>query len=349
MSKAKQRVWQHLMEDESLKIVREVLPAEWLIREYRPDYGIDLVLELFEFSDAARRDAVTLGETLFVQVKSTDVLRRRDLQVYARRNVAREPLREDRSETLKVEVAPLRIETSELLTVQAMGAAVPVLMLVVEVSTRSVYFVCLNDLIEKVIVPADPSYHEKKSKVINVPLRNRVSQNDEVSALPLKTYAKRAKLYAAFVQFGYQQHELEYAWEAWRDAPGESARNSATADYVALVRHFLALNLRFDFWTRVPEWAPLRWSFIELSALNRFLSSESLASVNAVRGYLVAAPVERMFEDILTRLDPDESREQLFLHINRIWFRLGNLSRIYEELGREWFLPTYLSASLVEI
>ena len=39
------------------------------------------------------------------------------------------------------------------------------------------------------------------------------------------------------------------------------------------------------------------------------------------------------------------ARLEFYLEVVRIWDRLRNLAGIYEELVREWFLPTYLSAT----
>src|SRR4028119_64282 len=114
MPYTKKRVFQHIMEDQSIQIVRELLPEQWVVREYRPDYGIDLTIELFEYIDDAKTVAAALGETLFVQVKSVEVVTPARLRVYGRRNVEIGPLRENRMESTEIEVARLRLETSAL-------------------------------------------------------------------------------------------------------------------------------------------------------------------------------------------------------------------------------------------
>lgn len=49
MAQKKQRVFQHIMEDESYQIIKDKLPKDWVVREFnRPDYGVDIVIELFE-------------------------------------------------------------------------------------------------------------------------------------------------------------------------------------------------------------------------------------------------------------------------------------------------------------
>lgn len=164
MTPTKKRVRQHIMEDRSVRTIRDALPEEWLIREYKPDYGIDLTIELFEFIDHENEVSATLGETVFVQVKSKREVERSRRRVSARRNVEVSPLAASREETAEVEVISLSIETSELLTVQAIGACVPVLLFLVDLSDDSIYYLCLNDLIEKVVIPEEPDYASKATK-----------------------------------------------------------------------------------------------------------------------------------------------------------------------------------------
>lgn len=347
MTRTKRRARQHIMEDRSMRIVRDRLPDHWVVRDYRPDYGIDLLIELFEFVDAERAQAATLGETLFVQVKSTEVAELRTLRVYGRRNVEKGPLEEDRSRSMEIEVIPLRLETSELLTVQAMGAAIPVLLFLVELSTGRIYYVCLNDLIEKVIIPRDPAYETKKSKVIHVPARNCIAPGNPLSVRPLETCAKRAKLYAAFEKFAYQRHELEVALAAYDAAPSEPAERDAGRELLYLGRHFLSIILRYDFWTRMPEWEPIGWAYQELRILGRLIEDTAVVEdLTRVRQYLVGQPWFPLMDEYVMALSPADAQRHLYSHVVALWNRLANLARMYEELAREWFLPTELAVHL---
>jgi hypothetical protein len=350
MEYPKKRVRQHIMEDRSLRIVRDLLPDHWMIRDYKPDYGIDLTIELFAFLEQRPDVAVTLGETLFVQVKSTEVVEPRRVRVYPRRNVEKGPLMENLAEHVEIEVAALQLETSELLTVQAIGSAIPVLLFLVELSTRRIYFVCLNDLIEKVILPQDPSFAAKRSKVLYIPLANCIREGDPVSVRPLETYAKRPKLYAAFEKFAYQHHELEQALQGFPHEVPESVQRTTATGMFDLVRHFLAVILRYDFWTRIPEWRPIGQSHQELNALQGLLGGSGVEhDLAALQTYLLHEPATNRSEPWVRSMDLTEARTHVLHHVSHVWHRLANLSRIYEELGREWFLPTYLAPGLVEI
>src|SRR5690606_25034906 len=88
MIRKKQRVLQHIMEDESYEIIKSQIPKHWVIREFnRPDYGIDLVIELFEIID--NDIAETLGEFIYVQVKSVKELQLKQDFIYEVGNVAK--------------------------------------------------------------------------------------------------------------------------------------------------------------------------------------------------------------------------------------------------------------------
>jgi len=66
MAHKKRRPIQHIMEDESYKIIKDALPKHWVVRDFnRPDYGIDIVIELFEFVEKEMTE--TLREFIFVQ------------------------------------------------------------------------------------------------------------------------------------------------------------------------------------------------------------------------------------------------------------------------------------------
>lgn len=334
------------MEDRSLRIVRDLLPEHWVVRDYRPDYGIDLLIELFEFADAGRTEAATLGETLFVQVKSVEVVDSTRLRLHPRRNVEVAPLQEDPAEASEIEVVRLRLECSELMTVQAIGSAIPVLLFLVELSTRRIYFISLNDVIDKVVIPQDPAFGEKASKVLHIPMRNCIVAHDPGSVRPLETYGKRPKLYAAFEKFAYQRHELDYALAGAAGAGAEQREGARRI--MDLVRHFLPAVLRYDFWTRMPEWALIDYSYRELLALQELLRHPDVhEDLPALQGYLLGEPATTRDEQWVRSMDLPAARREVLVHIGQVWHGLANLARVYQEFGREWFLPTYLSEQSV--
>src|SRR5688500_2155741 len=126
MANKKRRPRQHIMEDVSKALFESVLPPEWVVHDYRPDYGIDLIVELFEFVDEKETMSEALGEMFFVQLKSINRSQVHKIQVHPRYNVEKRPMSTDTSDIREIEVLKFDIDVSELLTVQAMGAAIPV-------------------------------------------------------------------------------------------------------------------------------------------------------------------------------------------------------------------------------
>ena len=178
MAPTKRRAMQHRMEEKSLQLVRQTLPDGWVVRDYKPDYGIDLAVEVFDQTRQSGSYLETVGEWFLVQVKS--ILRTHTivLKAYPRSNVEkthRPILEPDDNKPMDIEVIPCRIDTSILTTVQALGSGVPVLLFLVTLDTESVYFLCLNDAIDKCIIPRDEEFNEKRTKTIHIPTRNRIS------------------------------------------------------------------------------------------------------------------------------------------------------------------------------
>lgn len=296
------------MEDESLRLITDKLPHEWVTRTYKPDYGIDLSIEIFKYVDSECKIAETLGDFLFAQVKSVSTTKIEQIEVYGRKNVAKGVLEENRSEYLNISVIKHELETSELLTIESMGHSVPVLLLLVCLDSKRLFFLCLNDLIDKVIVPVDPDYAARESRVIAVPTLNEIT-SDPASLTGLRFYAKRPKFYAAFSLFEYQRNELSYA-------SGYLEDGIIPKSYSELVLHFIRLLERLDIWEDTEMWT-------------------------------VVGDVYKALLHVKHQLhEADNISADLAVQIEQIWNRLLALSHNYEEICREWFLPTHIAQYL---
>jgi hypothetical protein len=65
MARLPQRPRQHVLEDESRKFVKSVLPPEWIVTDISNDYGVDLDVEIVE-------QTYVMGVHFSMQLKSTD-------------------------------------------------------------------------------------------------------------------------------------------------------------------------------------------------------------------------------------------------------------------------------------
>jgi hypothetical protein len=329
MDRSKRKSESQVIGEEGIRIIKTLLPAHWTSREYQPDYGIDMAVELFEQSGRDRFGRPvydTLGEHLLLQVKGFRTLETSELKVRERANVevvsANLAPAKDGNERA-VSVFPCQLDTPELVTVQRMSAAVPVLLALVDVEGGRAYFVCLNDYIDKIILPDDPNFSEQESKVIYVPKRNEIV-NGEDRLVPLRFYAKRAKLMAAFEKFRYQQHQLEYV---------------DNEELPRLASHFSQILLRFDFWKACEWWKLIAYLHQSLLTFSKS-GSPGLMRLNATATSNLELD-EPSWTDGYSGYREYSRRELMrFQEIRQLWDQLANVGNVFEEICREWFLPT---------
>jgi len=318
MPTSKQRSEQHLIDQEGEKLLRSKLPRPWVVHEYRPDYGLDFSIEVFKPSDGARSKRsmyATLGEHFFLQLKSVENAKVRPLAIYSRRNVEKETERVDRSDKVTdLDTYCVQIETTELVTVERMGIGVPVLLVIADLSARRCSFVCLNDYIDKILIPRHEDYRGRDSRAIHVPVRNEIGTDYGHSAM--RWYAKRPKLLAAFQRFTFQDAELRWA----RDA-----------DWRGLAEFFAKKISAYDFWddTEMCFLIPYLGA-----ALRRFVATGQPGLIEVSK--TVDESITKFLESAEFRAHTEES------DVFELWRRLALLPRNYEDVWREWFLPTAL-------
>jgi hypothetical protein len=306
----KRRSLNQIKEEKSYNVLREKLPGSWVIHEYSPDYGIDYVVELFDYIDDKKNMAETLGETFFVQLKASSSIEYATKRVYPRNNVEKGKLNEETYDYFDIKVAKFQLETSELLTVQSIGIAIPVLLILVDTQTSRAFFVCLNDYIDKVLVPGDSNYSNKQSKTIYIPLKNEIL-NCEQNLIPLRVYGKRSKMYGAFSKFFYQKHEIELALNSANFNVIEDMESK-----IKMIFTFVETAIRQDIWSSHEFWLPIQQYFNQLNNLK----------LNLEEG-----------------IKPENYQDFLEYCYVVVWGGLTNLCNMYEELVREWFIPTFLA------
>jgi len=112
---------------------------------------------------------------VFVQLKTVASPRPAPLSVYERGNVEKAVELLDRSQKIaSIDTYRFQLETSELVTVERMGIGVPVLLVIADLTAKRCSFVCLNDYIDKILVPRHEDYRVKASRMIHVPVRNEI-------------------------------------------------------------------------------------------------------------------------------------------------------------------------------
>lgn len=310
MVSGKQRPEQHVIDEEGQKLLRSKLPKHWLLREYRPDYGLDFTIEVFKTGEKPAMYE-TLGEHLFVQLKSTASPDVKPLTVFSRGNVEKGPEQLDQTDRIaEIDTYRFQLEMSELVTVERMGIGVPVLLVIADLAAQRCSFVCLNDYIDKILIPRHDDYRSADSRTIHVPVRNEIGTDHGLVAL--RWYAKRAKLLAAFQRFTYQYSELQWAEDGdWRGLANIFARKIAT----------------YDFWDDTEMCQPIPYHG---AGLKRFIEAGQ-------PGYFKSTgEVPEGFDE--AELTAHFAKLDVF----ELWRLLSLLPKTYEDVWREWFLPTAL-------
>lgn len=147
---AKRRVDNHLKEDASEALVAQLLPEEWVIRKLHPDYGVDITVEVFERQG---QQIPTMGEFLFVQLKSTTSLKRGVEPIRPRGNVEKGLDPQDREADHELDVIRYVVDCDTIDNARLMGPSTPLMLFVCDLIEGEVYHICLTDYYDKIIEP----------------------------------------------------------------------------------------------------------------------------------------------------------------------------------------------------
>ena len=329
----KKRPTSHVTDSTGMQLFKSVLPQEWVVRDYQPDYGIDFAVEVF---DPHGDEFVTLGEHFFVQLKSHSKVQWVTKEVHARHNVAKTPLEYDRRQSSRMRVIAEPLDTSELQLARSMGPATPLVLVVADTTYSKVHWVCLNDFVDKVLIPeVGQDLSSQASHTVHLPDFNRIHlANNALS--PLRFLARRGKLYSAFNRFRYQRHEIQYALERWAMAV---AHQLDEPDLLRLANHFLGTILAYDFWKTTHAWPEVELTHkraeVTATRIAQAIAGDSLDSILAHRPEMADGSISGKLTDDVLRC--------LFISdIGSTFDGLANLGNMFEEICREWFLPTYL-------
>jgi hypothetical protein len=315
MAKTKQRNEQHLIDSQGELLLRTLLPRHWVFRQYRPDYGLDYAVEVFSEKTTGNTKSIeTLGEHFFVQLKSIAHTTVKNIKIYNRGNVEKQFEPSEKGKLIgNVNVISISLETEELMTIERMGIAVPVLLVVADLQNSKCYFVLLNDYIDKILIPRFDDYASTQSRTIHVPIMNDISS--DFGRMVLRWYAKRSKLMSAFSRFSFQYEELKYIYSI-----DELKQQSL---------YFAKKILRYDFWDDI-EMCDLIYSIGK--SLHAYCQYESIESA-----FLWNTDIDN--QQFISSEYGDYQTQTKIMHL---WQSLSQLAHIHEDSWREWFLPTSL-------
>jgi hypothetical protein len=175
----------HVIADEAIAILKGALPSHWICRTIEKDYGIDLEVELVESGDVT-------GARVWFQVKGTTCLK----------SVRRAPLSATAGHgsipaRLPKECISFPVETK--LLKYALRCDFPVLLAVVDVKDKDVYWLPLRDYIEMALDHQMPRWDEQRTISLLMPLENSFAKERECDWKGLRWYALEMARTRAFV------------------------------------------------------------------------------------------------------------------------------------------------------
>jgi len=310
MARSKTRPKQHQIDERGQELFRRCLPNHWALREYKPDYGIDYDLEIFRLKNHENNlsaNAETLGEHVFIQLKTVTDGVVKGANMYSRSNVEKSEEYLNKEEIIS-EVSTYRktVEMEDLITVERMGVGLPLLLVIADLKRETCSFVCVNDYIDKIFMPRFEDYRLTDSRTVHVPATNYV--NTDYGTDAIRWYGKRSKMFAAFHRFRFQNDSLKMCNDLFT--------------FHCRARYFAKRIINYDFWDDVEMWKIVNECYQNLYKINEFYDSKDLNKI-------INCLVER-----------EELNWRDFILMT--WRMLASMPNIYEDICREWFLPTPL-------
>ena len=203
-----------------------------------------------------------------------------------------------------------------------MGTAVPVVLLLADLSTEKVYFICLTDYIEKIILPKNLLSTHTSTITIYIPVDNTLTSRGAITHLAF--LARRSKLMGAFNKFNYQLSELIYS------------------DSEEMILRFISVVKSYDFWTAKPQWPALESIYNELFEVEGFYLSDSEKRKSIIdSNRFLKGCYDLEYSDEFDFPDKIVNTVYFKGKTKPLWHRLCHLGALYEEICKEWFLPTY--------
>lgn len=303
---------------EIVAMVRQALPHAWQISEYLPQLGLHIKIEIAGVTTNQAEIQPWIGEELLCYLDWTTPIEPKILEIPPPNHPIMRSL-----ESNKLEVLPMNISTSLLKTIHGLGPSRPVLALLIDQQTKNVFWVCLNDYIDKISLPdqagefADATY-----TTIFVPTKNRIENNDLTIDI-LGFYTKRTKLLAAFSVFRAQKARLNSLKET---------------ELIKQAQIFARMNIHYDFWQSCRLWKPIIQLYHKLVHLadHGFVDPKMHKKAQKHQSY-----DEPIWESEWAEKPVKLVQSITYSDIMFCWLEMEQLASSYEMHCRSWFLPTF--------
>jgi len=247
---------QHVMEDESERLLHELLPAAWIVRRLPKDYGVDFEIELVD------QETVS-GNRIWIQLKAVrEASAGRETFLLGDQFGEFFPERDERGRVkLDVSYVSFPIDTKTVL--YSLRCAFPLLLFVADLTKRDIHWLPMRDDIFGTLSQRNPDWATQQSVTLRIPSWNLLSGERHHNYPGLRWYALEPARMYAFVTLHYYHHEFQYRGrlsgysigDGWIDDDEEGILRSSLALAARYISAALQLDVLFgeqglDFFTR---------------------------------------------------------------------------------------------------
>jgi len=292
------------------------------MRKLHPDYGVDLSIEVFERISSA---IPTMGEFLFVQVKSTTRLKEATIKIRRRGNVEKAVDGQEGPFAYELDVVNHVIDADTIDNARLMGPSTPLMLFLVDVANSEVYFINLTDYYDKILEPQGFNFSKQQTTIIYIPKTSCLS--NPLSVQVMRFFACRAKLYGMFNLAQFQFRESRYLLNDFTD---HKKLNELDQNF-RIIERFARRLRAMPVWERPTIWALMRDYKDRLDGILSEIDGGLLEQITSGIKEFMAGN--------------DEGLKPLFefAQLCQIsWEQFSAIGQTFEDLVREWFLPTYV-------
>jgi len=214
------------MEDQSVQLLEQLIPGEWIVRRILKDYGVDREIELVD-------ETVVTGKRIWIQLKAVERVSVRTVSVGPENGV---------------KYISFSLSTKEIQ--YSLECSFPLLLFIADLRAREIYWLPVRDEVTNNLDRRTPKWREQKSNTLRVPRWNSLSSERKSNYPGLRWYAfEPARMYA-FALLHHLLHEFQYSarlsgykiGDGWIDDGEEEELRSS----LGLARQSLSTALGLD-------------------------------------------------------------------------------------------------------
>ena len=180
-----QRPRQHVMEEESEQLLKNLLPSHWLVRKIDKDYGVDYEIEIVD-------ETIVTGKRIWVQLKS--------------------------KETCEVKIIKNGEKFNNYISFQlpikyakyAFKCGFPLLLFLADLSCKKIFYVNIRDEITENIFPRKPDWDEQDSISLKIPEDNSIEIDSHDDFSDLRWFAEEPILFGKMHMLSFLSKEFKY-------------------------------------------------------------------------------------------------------------------------------------------